>query len=135
MLFTLFWHIRKPFLLKALCLSRLRVASIRHTYSLGLLLRDLRGTMAIEHAEKIETKLNFDDAECEKRLQKRLDVVKAQKRSYEYIRVLVAASVDEAVDARRPQSPDPRDRTASKRQWESSMRRWRLSLTILGESI
>ena len=110
-------------------------ASIRHTNSLGLLLRHLRGTMAIEHAEKFESKLNFDDAGWEKRLKKRLRVFKAQKASYDYTRVLVAASVDEAVDARRPQSPDPRDRTASKRQWESSMRRWRLSLRILGESV
>lgn len=53
----------------------------------------------------------------------RQDGVCAVKRSVHY-------TILEAAQVQRPKSPDPQDRTVSKRDWERSVQRWRFGLAV-----
>ena len=53
----------------------------------------------------------------------RQDGVRAVKRSLHY-------TILEAAQLQRPKSPDPQDRTVSKRDWERRVQQWRFGLAV-----
>ena len=64
--------------------------------------------------------VNADDDEWEKRKKKRTYLVKMMKRSESYQKLLIKREADGSADT--PRTPDPEDRTITKRNWEMSCR-------------
>ena len=77
----------------------------------------------IAHAARLE--INDDQDSSLRRLQKRNAAIAAIKRTPEYLEAMMQDMT--AVDGvdRRPQTPDPRDLTVGKKQWERSVQQWR----------
>ncbi len=65
------------------------------------------------------------------RIRHRSDGVDAVKRSSDYERMLGLVSAERLAPANRPCTPDPLDRTMSKRHWEMSVQDWRVRLRRL----
>ena len=74
-----------------------------------------------------------DDAEWDRREHKRLSAVGYVKATEMYSRLLVVSGTGELADNRRPRTPDPFDRTLSKRHWERKCADWRMSLRSINQ--
>ena len=65
-----------------------------------------------------------------RRESKRITGIRAVKQTEIYTRALLLASESDELERARPLSPDPYDRTVSKRSWEALMQRWRNALCV-----
>jgi hypothetical protein len=76
--------------------------------------------------------LNSDDAAWARRQDKRWAAISAVKKSSTYVELLVMTSTtnDDDEEILRPMTPDPRDRSRSKRTWEKSVMSWRRSISL-----
>jgi hypothetical protein len=74
--------------------------------------------------------LNTNEIEWTHRMKKREDGVRAVKSSPEYVEMLIMLSTGEMDEAERPLSPEPVNRTLSKRTWEQGMMTWRDNIKV-----
>eukprot|EP00973_Karenia_brevis_P095469 12427481-Karenia_brevis.AAC.1 len=69
-----------------------------------------------------------DDAEWERRLRKRWDGIAAVQKHGLYVEIMLKCITGQRSEELRPNTPNPRDRSVSKRNWEASMIQWRKDL-------
>jgi hypothetical protein len=74
------------------------------------------------------------DGDWARRIRHRSNAVDAVKRSSDYDSMVRLDSVDRLSATLRPRTPDPLDRTVSKRHWEMSVQDWRVRLRRLRDT-
>ena len=74
------------------------------------------------------------DGDWARRIRHRSNAVDAVKRSSDYDSMVRLDSVDRLSATLRPRTPDPLDRTLSKRHWEMSVQDWRVRLRRLRDT-
>ena len=78
-------------------------------------------TAMLRHASPV-------DSPWPRRQLKRDNAINHVKRSRDYVEMLLQESTKQREELDRPPTPDPRDRSKSKRQWESSVKAWIYSI-------
>jgi hypothetical protein len=68
------------------------------------------------------------DSPWPRRHLKRNNAINHVKRSKDYVEMLLQESTKQREELDRPPTPDPRDRSKSKRQWEASVKAWIYSI-------
>ncbi len=101
--------------------------------------RTEHSAMSRAAATKSSRTINENDADWQRRLRHRREGVAAVKRSSDYryasavqdLRLLLSPRTGDEM----PPTPDPHDRSTSKRSWEASMQRWKRQLRDLAADL